>query len=83
MFDFFKKKAKGNGTTNLQMVDLDRNPLKAGDVVEALRYNLGRSRIIETEKGLAYESIETGKVVTWHLMVDASTEFQKVRKVIE
>jgi hypothetical protein len=37
--------------------------------------------VIETEKGLAYESVESGKVVTWHLMVDAATEFQKVKKL--
>lgn len=81
MFSLFKKKARDNGTGNLQMADLDRNPLKPGDVVDALRYDLGKSRVIETEKGLAYESIESGKVVSWHLMVDASTELQKVRKV--
>jgi hypothetical protein len=81
MFDFLKRREKNNGTSNLQMADLDRNPIKAGDVVDALRYDLGRSKVIETEKGLAYESIETGKVVTWHLMVDAATELQKVRKI--
>ena len=81
MFNFLKRKEKDNGATNLQMADLDRNPLKPGDVVEALRYDLGKSKVIETEKGLAYESIESGKVVSWHLMVDASTELQKVRKI--
>lgn len=81
MFDFLKRREKNNGTSSLQMADLDRNPLSPGDVVDALRYDLGRSKVIETEKGLAYESIETGKVVTWHLMVDAATELQKVRKV--
>jgi hypothetical protein len=63
------------------MVDLDQNPLKPGDMVEALRDDLGTSKVIETEKGLAYESVESGKVVTWHLMVDAATEFQKVKKL--
>ena len=63
------------------MVDLDQNPLKPGDMVEALRYDLGTSKVIETEKGLAYESVESGKAVTWHLMVDAATEFQKVKKL--
>jgi len=83
MFDFLKKKERNNGTSNPQMADLDRNPLKPGDVVDALRYDLGKSKVIETEKGLAYESIETGKIVTWHLMVDAATELQKVRKIAE
>jgi hypothetical protein len=81
MFDFLKRRERNNGTSSLQMVDLDMNPLKPGDLVDAMRYDLGRSKVIETEKGLAYESMETGKVVTWHLMVDAATEFQKVRKI--
>ncbi len=81
MFNFLKRKEKDNGSADLQMVDLNRNPLRPGDTVDALRYDLGRSKVIETEKGLAYESIESGRVVTWHLMVDASTELQKVRKV--
>jgi hypothetical protein len=81
MFNFFKKKGKSDKSSNLRMVDLDQNPLKPGDMVEALRYDLGTSKVIETEKGLAYESVESGKVVTWHLMVDAATEFQKVKKL--
>jgi len=81
MFNFFKKKDKSDKSSNLRMVDLDQNPIKPGDMVDALRYELGKSKVIETEKGLAYESIETGKVVTWHLMVDAATELQKVKKI--
>ena len=81
MFNFFKRKGKSDKSSDLRMADLDQNPIKAGDVVDALRYDLGRSKVIETEKGLAYESIETGKVVTWHLMVDAATELQKVKKL--
>ena len=81
MFNFFKRKGKSDKTSNLRMADLDQNPIKAGDVVDALRYDLGKSKVIETEKGLAYESIETGKVVTWHLMVNAATELQKVKKL--
>lgn len=81
MFDFLKRRERNNGSSKLQMADLDRNPLKPGDLVEALRYDLGRSKVINTEKGIAYESLETGKIVTWHLMVDATTELQKVRKI--
>jgi hypothetical protein len=81
MFDFFKRKGKSDKLSNLRMADLDQNPLKPGDMVDALRYDLGKSRVIETEKGLAYESMETGKIVTWHLMVDAATELQKVKKI--
>jgi len=81
MFNFFKKKSKAEKSSNLRMADLDQNPLKPGDIVDALRYDLGKSRVIETEKGFAYESMETGKVVGWHLMVDAATELQKVKKL--
>jgi hypothetical protein len=81
MFNIFKKKGKSGKSSKLRMADLDQNPLQAGDLVDALRYDLGKSKVIETEKGLAYESIETGKVVTWHLMVDAATELQKVKKL--
>jgi len=81
MFNFFKKKGKSGKSSKLRMADLDQNPLKPGDIVDALRYELGKSNVIETEKGMAYESIETGKVVTWHLMVDAATELQKVKKI--
>ena len=81
MFNFFKKKGKSDKSSNLRMVDLDQNPLKPGDMVEALSYELGKSKVIVTVIGLAYVSIESGKVVTWHLMVDDATEFQKVKKI--
>jgi len=42
MFNFFKKKRKDNENSNLKMVDLDQNPLKIGDTVDALRYDLGK-----------------------------------------
>jgi hypothetical protein len=81
MLNFFRKKGKSDKSSNLRMADLDQNPLQPGDMVDALRYDLGKSMVIETDKGLAYESVETGKVVTWHLMVDAATELQKVKKI--
>ena len=81
MLNWFRKKDKSNGTSNVRMADLEQNPLKPGDIVDALRYDLGKSKIIETEKGLAYESLESGKIIHWHLMIDAATELQKVRKL--
>jgi hypothetical protein len=63
------------------MMDLDKNPVLEGDLVEVLRYNMGKSRVISSEKGLAYQSLESGKIVTWHYMVDAATELQKVKKI--
>lgn len=79
MFGLFKKKKKKEHQPVL--ADLNNHPLHEGDVVESLRYGLGKCRIIMGEKGLIYESIENGKQVSWHLMVDAATDLQKVKKV--
>ena len=63
------------------MVDLDGQTLAPGDTVESLRYGLGVCLIIREADGFVYESLETSKQVNWVKMVDASTKFQKVRKV--
>ena len=47
----------------------------------SLRYDMGESRIIRTESGLAYESLATGEQVPWAKMIDAATGYQKVRKL--
>lgn len=76
---FFKKKEKKKVLPPL--VDLDQQPLQEGDTVEALRYELGKAKIIVDEGNVYYESLETGKRVIWVKMIDAATEFQKVRKI--
>jgi len=81
MFGLFKKKEKKKEKPPL--VDLDQNPLNEGDMVMCLRYEMGLSKIIETENGLVYESVATGKQESWLRMIDAATEFQKVKKVDE
>ncbi len=63
------------------MVDLDGQTLAPGDMVESLRYGLGVCRIVKATDGFVYESLEISKQVNWVKMVDASTKFQKVRKV--
>lgn len=75
----FGKKKKSS--TELNFADLDGIPLKVGDKVLSLRYDLGECMIINTEEGLAYESIQTKKIVTWGRMIDATTKNQKVRKL--
>ncbi|WKN41312.1 hypothetical protein [Tunicatimonas pelagia] len=80
MFGFFKKKQT---THTPVLADLNNNPISEGDIVQSLRYDLGKCRVIATDKGLAYESMENGKQVSWHLMVDASTDLQKVQKVVQ
>ncbi|MFW5644732.1 MAG: hypothetical protein ACOCZL_02355 [Bacteroidota bacterium] len=78
MFKLFKK--NGSKKAELNFADIDGIPLKEGDTVECLRYDLGKSKIIKTLEGLAYQSIESGKIVHWARMVDATTKNQKVRK---
>ena len=84
MFEFFKgwRKEKLSPKQNLPVLsDLHQQPLSEGDTVESLRYDLGICRVVMTNKGLAYQSVDDGRVVSWHLMVDASTDLQKVKKI--
>ena len=81
MINFFKRK-KPTANRPPQLSDLNQEPLSEGDTVESLRYELGVCRVILTDKGIAYESLEDGRQVGWHLMVDASTDLQKVKKII-
>ena len=75
---FNRKPAK---SSELNFTDLDGIPIKEGDKVLSLRYELGECIIIKTSEGLVYESIETKKQVSWAKMVDAATKNQKVRKL--
>lgn len=79
MFGLFKKQK--DKKPKVQFVDLDGNQLNEGDVVLSQRYDLGKCTIGHDEDGFYYESIETGKRVSWALMVDAATERQKVNKI--
>jgi hypothetical protein len=77
MFKFLKK---NNSEKNLNFVDMDGNPLKENDIVLSGRYDLGKCKIIKTEKGFAYQSLDSGNIVSWIKMIDASTKNQKVKK---
>lgn len=83
MFDFLKFNKEEPAKEEPMMHDLNNQQLNEGDLVEVLRYDMGKSRIIMTEKGFGYESLENGKIVTWHYMVDAATSLQKVKKIEE
>jgi hypothetical protein len=75
LFNRRKKKSR------IKFYDFEGQPLKEGDIVMSLRYDLGECRIIMTENGFAYESIETGEKVNYAKMIDAGTGYQKVRKL--
>lgn len=80
MFNLFKRKQKRE--SSILFEDLDGNPLSEGDIVEALRYELGKSKIIKEEGELYYQSIEKGDKVSYIKMIDAATKRQKVYKEI-
>jgi len=75
MFGLFNKKKK-----ELVLFDLEGNPLAEGDIVLSLRYDMGECKLVKTENGFEYQSIEGDTKVTWLKMIDAATERQKVRK---
>ena len=75
LFNLGKKKSR------IKFYDFDGRPLKEGDLVMSLRYELGECRIIMTENGFTYESLKTGEKVNYAKMIDASNGYQKVRKL--
>lgn len=80
MFGLFKKKKQEPGLPVLK--DLENTPLTEGDFVEALRYDLGKCKLLVIDNSYVYESVATGEKVSWLKMIDASTENQKVKKII-
>ncbi len=79
MSALFKKKAPAG--EELKFADIDGNPLQEGDTVQSLRYDLGRCRLVRTDAGMTYESLDNGGKVSWVKMIDAATKNQKVRKI--
>ena len=74
----FKRK---KGKSKIQFTDLEGQALKAGDHVMSHRYDMGECRIVETDTGLAYESLATGQQVSYVKMIDAATGSQKVKRL--
>lgn len=74
----FKSK---KGKSKIQFNDMEGQALKAGDHVMSHRYDMGECRIVETETGLAYESLATGQQVSYVKMIDAATGYQKVKRL--
>ena len=80
MFQLFRKNNKRK-KRQPKLADLDGHPLKEGDVVESLRYEMGKCRIILEEEGYIYESLETGKRVSWAKMIDARDHLQLAQSI--
>ena len=81
MLGFFKKN-KNKAPKLPQLVDLDNNALSEGDKVEALRYELGVCELQLIDNKYVYHSIDSDKQVSWLKMIDASTDRQKVKKIV-
>lgn len=77
MFGLFRK---NKARALPPLYDLNKQPLREGDLVESLRYELGKCRLILEENTYHYISLQSGEKVSYHLMIDAATEMQKVRK---
>ena len=77
MFGLFKKKRK-----EIALFDLEGNALEEGDTVISLRYDMGECKLVKTENGFEYQSLEGDTKMSWLKMIDAATERQKVRKKI-
>lgn len=75
MFGIFKK------NKSVSLFDLDDNPLKEGDEVMSLRYDLGQCTLVQEDGVIYYESNASKERVSWVKMIDAVTEKQKVRKI--
>ena len=76
----WSKNRKSNKSGGILLEDLSGNPLREGDIVESLRYDLGISKIIVDEGEWFYVSEKTGERVSYVRMIDAATKRQKVHK---
>ena len=77
MFGLFKSKKKKE---TLPFEDLEGEALKPGDTVDALRYELGLSEIVDENGEFFYVSKKSGEKVSYTRMIDAATKRQKVLK---
>ncbi len=64
------------------LMDLNNISLQEGDRVAALRYNLGDCKLLIINDQYIYESEDNGEQVSWLKMIDASTDRQKVEKIV-
>ena len=82
MFGIFKR-SKSKKNLLPELVDLQNQPILEGDKVTALRYDLGICKVIVIEDKYIYESEADGKQISWLKMIDASTDRQKVEKIVQ
>lgn len=81
MFGFFKRD-KNKKVAMPELVDLENHIIQEGDRVTAMRYELGVCKLIVVDDKYIYESEDNGEQVSWLKMIDASTDRQKVKKIV-
>ncbi len=81
MFGFFKKR-NSKKIALPALMDLNNISLQEGDRVAALRYDLGDCKLLIINDQYIYESEDNGEQVSWLKMIDASTDRQKVEKIV-
>ena len=82
MLNLFKRQ-RNRGKKMPTLIDLNKEQLQEGDIVEALRYELGKCRLLIIDGVYTYESLDTGKQVPYVRMIDAITQYQKVTKLTD
>ena len=82
MFGIFKK-SKSKKNVLPELLDLQNQPILEGDKVTALRYDMGICSVLVIEDKYVYESEADGKQISWLKMIDASTDRQKVEKIVQ
>ena len=82
MFGIFKK-SKSKKNVLPELLDLQNQPILEGDKVTALRYDMGICKVMVIEDKYIYESEANGKQISWLKMIDASTDRQKVEKIVQ
>jgi hypothetical protein len=80
MFGLFKKK-KVKDDLPPQLFDLHNEPLREGDMVKALRYDLGQCKLVLEGLHYYYQSTDSEQKISYTKMVDAITKNQKVEKI--
>ena len=81
MFSWFKKKKQTTPLKTPQLADINGNPLQIGDSVEVLRYEFGNAVLVKENDQYYYKAVSSGEKISWLKLIDASTTFQKVRKI--
>jgi len=82
MFGIFKR-SKSKNNVLPELVDLHNQQILEGDKVTALRYDLGVCKVLVIDDKYVYESETDGKQISWLKMIDASTDRQKVEKIVQ